>query len=99
MADPLESCGKWFIPEPSLTAQLEREMDRHKARRLEREEIGVLADKLIIDWYQHEATINLLLGRVRQLEVELVLASNKPSKKGISEEHLEMARSLFQGDS
>ena len=49
MADPLESCGKWFIPEPSLTAQLEREMDRHKAKKLEREDIGELADKLIVE--------------------------------------------------
>jgi hypothetical protein len=95
MADPLESCGKWFIPEPSLTAQLEREMDRHKAKRLEREDIGELADKLIVDWYQHEATINLLLGRVRQLEVELVLKDSKPSKKQIDKTYLDMAKSLF----
>jgi hypothetical protein len=95
MADPLESCGKWFIPEPSLTAQLEREMDRHKAKKLEREDIGELADKLIVDWYQHEATINLLLGRVRQLEVELVLKDSKPSKKQIDKTYLDMAKSLF----
>jgi hypothetical protein len=70
-------------------------MDRHKAKKLEREDIGELADKLIVDWYQHEATINLLLGRVRQLEVELVLKDSKPSKKQIDKTYLDMAKSLF----
>jgi hypothetical protein len=96
MADPLESCGKWFIPEPSLTAQLEREMDRRKAAQLGRDELNELADKLIVDWYQHEATVNLLLGRVRHLEVELVLASSKPVKKEIDPKFIDMARSFSQ---
>lgn len=95
MANPLDSCGKWFIPEPSLTAQLERELDRRKAANLSRDELNILADKLIVDWYQHEATVNLLLGRVRQLEVELVLANSQPSKRKVDDSYIEMAKNIF----
>lgn len=95
MADPLDSCGRWFIPEPSLTAQLDREMDRRKAASLKRDELSELADKLIIDWYQHEAAVNLLLGRVRHLEVELALAKSKPTKREIDQSYIDMAKSIF----
>jgi len=97
MADPLESCGKWFTPpEPSLTCLLDREIDRRKAANLSRDELNELTDKLLVDWYQHEATINMLLGRVRHLEVELVLAKGEPLTKEISATHLQMARDLLQ---
>lgn len=95
MADPLDSCGKWFIPEPSLTAQFEREFDRRKAAALGRDDLNILADKLIVDWYQHEAAINLLLARVRHLEVELVLSRANPSRREPDARHIEMAREVI----
>jgi hypothetical protein len=85
----------WMIPKVSVPSQLQREMDRRKAARLSRDDLAVLSDKLIFDWYQHSALIDQLLGEVRQLQVKLALAGDPiPARRGASPEHYEWVRQL-----
>ena len=83
----------WFLPELSVPTQLRQELDRRAAAKLSRDELSVLADKLILDWYKHSALIDRLLGRVRQMEVERALQNAKPLGPA-TEEHLEWVRHL-----
>ena len=77
MSDPYPAIPdmNWLTPQLDLHTQLRQEQDRRAAARLSRDEIAILADKLIIDWYTHSKLIDNLLGRVRCLEVELALSS------------------------
>jgi len=63
-----------MVPTLSLETQLSRALDRRDAAHLCRDDLSILADGLIVQTYGQRALIDSLLGRVRQLEVELVLA-------------------------
>jgi len=84
----------WFTPELSLPRQLEREIDRRHAARMDRNDLSVLVDKLIVDWYRQNELVDRLLGKVRQLQVEVALSSAPPTKPDVSEDHLLMAKEL-----
>lgn len=85
----------WLIPELSLQSELEKEIDRRRAAHLDQVALHELVDRLIADWYLQRELLDRCLGRVRQLEVELVLSSATPSKRGPSDEHLAMARDIL----
>lgn len=84
----------WFNPELSLPRQLEREIDRRHAARMDRNDLSVLVDKLIVDWYRQNELVDRLLGKVRQLQVEVALSSTQPAKPDICEERLRKAEEL-----
>lgn len=84
----------WFNPELSLQRQLEREIDRRHAARMDRNALSVLVDKLIVDWYRQNELVDRLLGKVRQLQVEVALGSTQPAKPEICEERLRKAEEL-----
>jgi len=72
--DPVTHGTPWLTPQPEPHTQLRQEQDRRAAAKLSRDELSILADKLIVDWYTHSALIDSLLRRVRCLEVELALS-------------------------
>ena len=84
----------WFIPELSLPRQLEREIDRRHAARMNRDELSILVDKLIVDWYRQNELVDRLLGKVRQLQVEVALSAAPPANGEISDTHMLMAKEL-----
>jgi len=86
----------WFDPELSLTHQLRQEMDRRAAAHLSRDELAVLVDKLILDWYKHDAAAGELLKRIVKLETEIALSKCAPSTPGPSPEHIQWAQDLMQ---
>ena len=95
MASAADNAGAWLIPSLSLPTQLEMEMDRRAAARMSRDQLSIKCDELIQTWYQQNDVINKLLGRVRQLEVEVILASDpKPSPSQPSPEHYKWAEGL-----
>lgn len=83
----------WFTPELSLPRQLEREIDRRHAARMDRNDLSVLVDKLIVDWYRQNELVDRLLGKVRQLQVEVALLAGEQAMgqrsrcKGFEEKH------------
>ena len=85
----------WLVPQLDLQTQLRQEVDRRAAAHLSRDELAVLADKLIVDWYHHIELIDNLLGRVRRMEVDLALRDAKPSKPEPADEHYQWAKQLF----
>ena len=70
-------------------------MDCVALRNLPRHELLARGDQLIRDWYKQREIIDRALGRVRHLEVALVLAQMVPADGHVSEVHLEMARELM----
>lgn len=82
-------------PTLSLPSQLQQEMDRRGAARATRDELCVLADKLLLDWYRHEAVIAAAAKRISSLEVQLMLAQAEPSKPGPEPRHLQWAQELL----
>lgn len=85
----------WTMPALSLTRQLEQEVDRRKAAGLCRDDVAILADKLIVDWYRHTALIDQLFGRIRRLEVDIALATPRKSTEEPSKEHYRWATELL----
>lgn len=85
----------WLVPELDLQTQLRQELDRRTAARLSRDELSELVDKLIVDWYHHNKLIDNLLGRVRRMEVDLVLRDAKPSTTEPADEYYEWVREMF----
>lgn len=88
------SPNAWFVPKLSVTSQLHQEVDRRAAARLSRDELAILTDKLIQDWYHHTALIDSLLGKVRSMEVKLALSS-APKLGEPKEEHFTWAKQLL----
>ena len=84
----------WLTGELSLPSQLHQEMDRRAAAKLSRDELSILVDRLITEWYRHTTTIDALLGKVRHLQVELALSSGIQGIPSPSAEHYEMAKQL-----
>lgn len=75
-------------------------MDRRRAARATHEELNMLVDKLLLDWYRHEAVIAAAAKRIANLELQLMLTqtdmqlqvpgNNKPEPR-----HLQWARELL----
>lgn len=84
----------WLTGELSLPSQLHQEMDRRAAAKLSRDELSILVDRLITDWYRHTTTIDALLGKVRHLQVEVALSSGVQGIPPPSPEHYELAKEL-----
>ena len=84
----------WLTGELSLPSQLHQEMDRRTAAKLSRDDLSILVDRLITDWYRHTATIDALLGKVRHLQVEVALSSSVQGVPPPSPEHYEMVKEL-----
>lgn len=91
----MDCSGSWLIPQISLQSEWQQELDRRAAAHLSKAELHELADDLIIQWYQHQSIIDRALGRIRQLEVEVVLAQAPPWSGHVSDEHMAMARELM----
>lgn len=84
----------WLTGELSLPSQLHQETDRRAAAKLSRDELSILVDRLITDWYRHTTTIDALLGKVRHLQVEVALSSGVQGVPPPSPEHYEIAKEL-----
>ena len=80
----------------SLETQLSRALDRRTAAHLCRDDLSILVDGLIVQAYGQKALIDALLGRTRQLEVELVLARDARPLQPPSDEHQRWAREVLQ---
>jgi len=90
----------WVNPVLSLPSQLEREMDRRRAARATHEELNILVDKLLLDWYRHEAVISAAAKRIANLELQLMLAQadaqlQVPGKNEPEPRHLQWAQELL----
>jgi hypothetical protein len=86
-----------MVPTLSLETQLSRALDRRAAAHLCRDDLSIVVDDLIMRAYGQRALIDSLLGRVRQLEVELVLARDAKPAQPPSDEHQQWAREVLQG--
>ena len=86
----------WRLPDLSLETQLSRALDRRTAAHLCRDDLSILADRLIVQAYDQKVVIDSLLGRVRCLEVELVLADAQPLQPP-GDEHHRWAREVLGG--
>lgn len=84
-----------LIPELSLSTQAIMENDRREAVKMNLQDLQILADKLICDWYQHQAMINCYLTAIGRLEVEKMLAECSPSSTTPSPEHFQWAQELL----
>jgi hypothetical protein len=86
-----------MVPTLSLETQLSRALDRRTAAHLCRDDLSIVVDDLIMRAYGQKALIDALLGRVRHLEVELVLARDAKPAQPPSDEHQRWAREVLQG--
>jgi len=86
-----------MVPTLSLETQLSRALDRRTAAHLCRDDLSIVVDELIVQTYDQKALIDSLLGRVRQLEVELVLARDARPLQPPSDKHQRWARDVLQG--
>lgn len=85
----------WLDPELSLCSELHQEKDRRAAAHMSQEQLHQLADELIVQWYKQQNLLHQLLSRVRVLEVEVVLASAPPARRGPEPRHLDWAKELL----
>jgi hypothetical protein len=85
-----------MVPTLSLEKQLSRALDRRTAAHLCRDDLSILADGLIVQAYGQKALIDSLLGRVRCLEVELVLARDARPLQPPSDKHQRWAREVLR---
>ncbi len=90
MADP----DAWLSGELTLASQLHQEVDRRAAAQLSRDDLSILADRLIVEWYRHSAMLDSLLGKVRHLQVELALSRATPFPSEPTPEHYRWAKEL-----
>ena len=86
-----------MVPTLSLETQLSRALDRRTAAHLCRDDLSILADALTVQAYGQKALIDSLLGRVRCLEVELVLARDARPLQSPSDEHQRWSREVLEG--
>lgn len=84
----------FLVPRLSLPTQLEMEMDRRAAARLSRDQIAIKMDELIQQWYYQHAVIDQMLGKIRQLQVELAL-KDAPLLGAPTADHHQWARDLL----
>jgi hypothetical protein len=89
--------NNWMVPTLSLETELSRALDRRTAAHLCRNDLSIVVDDLIMRAYGQKALIDSLLGRVRCLEVELVLARDARPLQPPSDEHQRWAREVLQG--
>ena len=85
-----------MVPTLSLETRLSRALDRRTAAHLCRDDLSIVVDGLIVQAYGQNALIDALLGRVRCLEVELVLARDARPLQPPSDEHQQWAREGLQ---
>jgi hypothetical protein len=86
-----------MVPTLSLETQLSRALDRRTAAHLCRDDLSIVVDGLIVQAYDQKALIDSLLGRVRCLEVELVLARDARPLQPPSDEPQRWAREVLEG--
>ena len=89
--------NSWMVPTLSLETQLSRALDRRTAAHLCRDDLNIVVEDLIMRAYGQQALIDSLLGRVRCLEVELVLARDARPLQPPSDEHQQWARDVLEG--
>jgi len=77
----------WLIPTLSLQTQLSQERARRAIARMSRDQLAVKADELIQKWFLQQELINRLLGRVRELEVQVALKDAAPLGPPRAEHH------------
>ena len=86
-----------LVPDLSLERQLSRALDRRNAAHMCRDDLSMLADYLIVETYNQQHVIDALLGRVRQLEVEVVLAQDSRPLQPPGDDHRQWAREVLEG--
>jgi hypothetical protein len=84
-----------FIVDLSLSRELQREQDRRAAVRLDHQDLQILADKLICDWYANQTVIDSAFRHIAELQVQLALATAKPSRRDPESRHFQWARDLL----
>jgi len=85
----------WLNPVLSMETELHRENDRRIAARMSRDELNMLADRLICQCYHQHVVIEQSLRRVATLEVEAMLAQSKPTPVEPDRRHFQWARELL----
>jgi hypothetical protein len=91
----MDSQPSWYTPELSLATQCQQEIDRRRAVQLDQQDLQMLTDKLICDWYVQRELINRCLARIRSMEVQIALATAPPSKREPSQCHFQWARQIM----
>ena len=87
--------ASWLRSTLNLESELSLERDRRAAARLTRDELQILADKLICDAYNTHNLLAQAIARVTSLEVELMLAKAQPSKPEPGPQHWQWAKQLL----
>ena len=90
--------SSWLDPSLSLSSEVQQESDRRNAVKLSLQELQIVADKLICDWYRHQTMLTQALRQVSILEVQLMLAQARPTPREPSPEHHRWARELLGGE-
>lgn len=85
----------WLNPVLSLETELHREQDRRIDARMSRDELNMLADRLICQCYHPHVVIEQALRRVATLEVEQLLDHAPPTKREPEQRHFQWARYLL----
>lgn len=83
-----------LVPVLNLQTQLEMECDRRAAARMSRDQLAIKTDELIQAWYHQHELINRMLGKIRQLQVQVAL-SGAPVLGEPTAEHHQWARELL----
>ena len=87
----------FLCPTLSLPTQLEMEKDGPGAGRMSRDQLAEKMDEMIQTWYMQQQMINEMLGAIRQLQVQVVLAGDpKRAKRGPEPKHMAWARDLMR---
>lgn len=86
----------WLTPQLSLSVELQQEKDRRAVPQLQRDDLEVITDRLITDWYRHQALVASCLKRIASLEVELTLAQHQQPIRPPQPSHQQMARDLLR---
>lgn len=76
-----------MIPTLSLQTELNQERARRAAAKMSRDQLAMKVDELIKSWFLQQELINRLLGRVRQLEVQVALQEAPPLGPPRAEHH------------
>ena len=64
---------------------------------MSRDQLAEKMDEMIQSWYLQHQMINEMLGAIRQLQVQVVLAGDpKPAKRGPEQRHVAWARELMR---
>lgn len=85
-----------MLPDLSLAAEAQQELDRRRAARMTRDELATLADDLIVAWHQQCSVIQQATREIAGLQCQLALADcPQPGTTEPAPRHFQWARELL----